>query len=134
MIPNQKIEALQLATLRNLFPHAEVVGDFHSHPWPTYASLLKYKGWEWSREDQDLNEQWVEHMKERGYDPKFALILAIAKRGKRVSSRHREENTFRQRVGAVHLVVAAYRIKTDHTYANNRILLHVLSSSNESWS
>jgi len=62
--PNTKSLAIQLAAAKVLFPHLEVIGDFHSHPYNSARSVCRRKGWEPSEEDEDFNRGWVKTMKD----------------------------------------------------------------------
>ena len=79
--PNEKSLEAQLFVARSLFPHLEVVGDFHTHPYRKAKKLKKGKGWEFSSDDNDQIQGWVTEMRKKGHEPRVGLIVAIGKKG-----------------------------------------------------
>jgi len=77
--PNSQSLATHLEVAKVLFPHLEVIGDFHSHPYKSAKGLRRWKKWKPSPDDCKYNRGWVETMRERHHDPCVAFIVAIGK-------------------------------------------------------
>jgi len=122
-VPEPRSEAVHLEMARELFPHLELVGDFHSHPYDTLAALREHRGWSFSPQDEDYNRTWVEELSEAGHRPRAGLILAIARAGRRTLAEPPGENILRALIGQCHCFLAAYRINRDGTYSANDVAL-----------
>lgn len=115
--------AYSLEALSNLaltqFPQYEIIGDFHSHPWNTWKSLERYRGWELSEPDQSSTRNWLEYLHRKGSldRPQVSFIIALAK-GKPYKGRplrfHKMENTLQYTIGtgdkSCRVLIAGYRI------------------------
>ena len=89
--PNFQSLATHLDAAKVLFPHLEVIGDFHSHPYQSEgASPLEEMGTE--PEGYDDNRGRVETMRERHHDPRVAFIIAIGKQRRSVKDKISSSN------------------------------------------
>jgi hypothetical protein len=117
-------QEIQLAMAAELFPHLELVGDFHSHPYATLGALRSDRGWEYTDSDESANQEWVAGLEPEGYRPRVGLILALARgqrRGK--AARMRAPHLLRATIGPCHCYLAAYRIHRDGTYGTDDVAL-----------
>ncbi len=122
-IPEPRSEAVHLEMAHELFPHLELVGDFHSHPYDTLAALRENRGWSFSPQDEDYNRTWVEELAQAGHRPRAGLILAIARAGRRTVAQSPGPNILRAVIGQCHCFLAAYRINRDGTYGADDVVL-----------
>jgi len=117
-------EAVHLEMAHELFPHLDLVGDFHSHPYESLDTLRARRGWKYSRSDEEENREWVERLGKAGYRPRAGLILAVARAGtKRRVRRPPAPNVLRASLGRCHCYLAAYRINRDGTYSAGDVSL-----------
>jgi len=116
-------QAVHLEMAHDLFPHLDLVGDFHSHPYTTLERLRYCRGWEYTRGDEEDNVAWLAEIAEAGYHPRVGLILAIARAAKAQGGRHPAANILRSTIGRCHCYLAAYRINRDGTYSTSDVTL-----------
>jgi len=123
--PNRRSEEEHLRMAEQLFPHLELVGDFHSHPYISLQSLRRNHGWMYSPQDETANRRWCARLRALQYRPRVALILALAE-GERTGRRAqaREPNVLRTTFGRCQGYLGAYRIKPDGSYGTDWIQLH----------
>jgi len=125
--PNLQSLATHLEVAKVLFPHLEVIGDFHSHPYKSAKGLRRWKKWEPSPDDCKYNRGWVETMRERHHDPRVAFIIAIGKQKRsvkdKISSSNR--NVHFLPIGRNLVAVSVYRILRDASYEDKKMELHV---------
>ena len=114
-------EAVHLAMAHELFPHVELVGDFHSHPYTTLEQLRAYRGWQYTPSDEEDNLAWFEELAEAGYRPRVGLILALARSSKTRAGRPPAPNVLRTTIGRCRCYLAAYRINRDGTYSSTAV-------------
>jgi hypothetical protein len=124
-VRSRRSQDVHLDMAHELFPHLDLVGDFHSHPYGSLAELRQVGGWEYNESDEEDNRAWVEELAERGYRPRVGLILAIARaaRGGK-PGRPPAPNVLRTNLGRCHCYLAAYRIKRDGRYSATEVSLH----------
>ena len=121
-----------LMAAHDLFPHLDVVGDFHSHPYDAFNELEASKGWEpsWGKEREI---EMFAYMKEKRQRPLVTFIVSLAK-GKKINTDSPFfkglENTFQLCVGDCRIVLAAYRILESGNYTQENIRLDVSGNIN----
>jgi hypothetical protein len=123
--PNPESWSELIGASNALFPHYEVVGDFHSHPFPSLNDLLKRKGWEPSPDDRESMPGDVKYMQARNHRIRVSLIVAIAE-GHESSSlgQYRNlKNVLRFCIRGCHVFIAAYRVLSDGRLESERIQL-----------
>jgi len=125
--PNSRSLATQLEAAKVLFPHLEVIGDFHSHPYQSARNLRRREGWEWSEEDEKYNRGWIKTMREYRHDPRVAFIIAIGKqkRSPRDKLSSAKPNVRFLAIGRNLTVVSVYRILRDASYDDKQIKLRI---------
>jgi hypothetical protein len=117
----------QMEVAKVLFPHLDIVGDFHTHPYRTVGDLKKYRGWRFSGSDEAVIPTWVDPLREKGYHPRASLIVAVATGGKRITRPGRfKRNVMRFSVNKYHFYVACYRIIGDR-YSDANITLQSIA-------
>ena len=123
--PNSRSIETQLVAAKVLFPHLEVIGDFHSHPYNSAKSLRRWEGWEPSEDDYTSNYRWVKTMRENLHNPCVAFIIAIGKqeRAPRSDLKVKKQNVRFIPIGRNLVAVSAYRILQDAFYEANGIEL-----------
>ena len=72
VMPNSKSLAAHLEVSNRFFPHLEVVGDYHTHPYKTLSKLLQSKGWEHSDMDEQSLPSFFEEVREHHNPPLLA--------------------------------------------------------------
>ena len=122
--PDPRSEGAHLEIASALFPHDDVVGDFHSHPYDTLGKLRTARGWEYSPPDEAVNREWLAAMRQAGHRPRVGLILAVARVGRRGKPGEAPaQNVLRTQIGDCHAYLAAYRINRDGSYSDTNIQL-----------
>lgn len=117
VMPNSQSLAAHLDVGNQFFPHLELVGDYHTHPYDDLADLVAARGWEYSDGDQDSLPGYVEEVRARRERPLFSLVVAIAEGGKTGKGAFRKRrNVVQVPVGNLYFVIGAYRIRLDATY------------------
>lgn len=127
VIPRDKSRDAILQATRTLFPHFQVVGDWHSHTYESLPQLILARGWLPSDTDEQFNEHWVEELVELGHRPLVAFIVALAHCEKRVSVSHfrGEPNTLQISINGCRIVIAVHRILMSKRYYSENIRLRV---------
>ena len=122
--PNSKSLRAQLHVGNQFFPHLEVVGDYHTHPYKTLAGLKSATGWEYSSADENSLPQLIEELSSHDHArPLFSLVVAVATSGKASKrSQRKAPNVVQVSVGDLYFVIGAYRIALDGSY-NSKVLL-----------
>ncbi|MFO0839443.1 MAG: hypothetical protein U1D55_13080 [Phycisphaerae bacterium] len=127
VIADARSEATQLAMGEELFPYWQVLGDFHTHAYRTLSELIRSGGWRYSDADECVNIEWCAQLRDRGHNPRVALILAIARAGRGGNGSREEWNglphVMRTRIGKCHCFISAYRIRQDGRYSTEGITL-----------
>ncbi len=114
--PNAQSAKIHGEVADKLFSHLSVVGDYHTHPYASITRLRSVKGWMYSGDDQKHVAGWIDEQREVGHDPRFSLVVGVA-RGKRKGKPVRSaRNRVRVCLGRVFLEIAAYRILHDRQY------------------
>lgn len=120
--PRSEEAHLEIASA--LFPHDHLVGDFHSHPYPSLPKLQAQRGWEYSSDDESDNREWFTDLLEDRRRPRVGLILAVAAVGRRGKPADAPaQNVLRAQIGDCHAYLAAYRINRDGSYSDTDIQL-----------
>jgi hypothetical protein len=88
VIPRAKSRDAILQATRTLYPHFEVIGDWHSHTYDSLSQMVRARGWFPSKIDEQFNQHWVEELAELGHRPMVAFIVALAHSEKRVPMSH----------------------------------------------
>ena len=124
VVPNLRSEEEHVRMARELFPHLDLVGDFHSHPYATLADLQEARGWDYTAADEEDNQAWYERMRACGHQPRVGLILALAQ-GERSgrAARSRKANLIRTTFGRCQGYLAAYRMGRDGSYHADGVTL-----------
>lgn len=125
--PNSQSLSTHLEAAKVLFPHLEVIGDFHSHPYKSDRGLRRWKKWEPSRKDYESNRSWVESMRGNHNDPCIAFIIAIGKRKRSLKGKISSvgPNVHFLPIGRNLVVVSVYRILRDASYEDKKIKLQI---------
>lgn len=119
----RSIEA-QMAVINYLMLGADIVADFHTHPYENEKDLVKMKGWRFSGADESTMVPWVAQLKEKHFHPRASIIMAVAKgRRKMRSPGQIGPNVVRFSIGKYHFYLAAYRICGDR-YSKKGIVLN----------
>lgn len=114
----------QMAVMDYLMLGADIVADFHTHPYETDRELVKQKGWRFSEADETTMPPWVAQLKDKHFHPKASLIMALAKGQRRIRApRLIKPNVVRFSIGKHHFYLAAYRICGDR-YTDRGITLN----------
>lgn len=95
--------------LRNQWPHLQLIGDFHTHPYTTYSQALAAKGWEFSTADY---ETYDNNWSPNEWEGRCALVLTIAELKKvhessRKSNELWEDNVIHWQVGSFRFWLSA---------------------------
>jgi hypothetical protein len=124
--PNSKSLRAQLHVGDQFFPHLEVVGDYHTHPYKTLTQLKAASGWEYSSADEDSLPHHIDEVRSHHHaDPLFSLVVAVAAGGKASKlSQRKAPNVVQVSVGDLYFVIGAYRIALDGSY-DRKVLLRV---------
>ncbi|MFC2061610.1 hypothetical protein ACFLUV_03780 [Elusimicrobiota bacterium] len=123
--PNdQAVQAVIKANM-TLFPHNQILGDFHSHPYATWNELLRSEGWEYSEGDQTENYTLARRFAQQGHPISLTFVVAIAKAKRKIKRRHfrGKKNMIQLRVGKCCAIVAVYRSLERGTYSDKNIRL-----------
>lgn len=125
--PNSRSLATQLEAAKVLFPHLEVIGDFHSHPYRSARGLRRMKKWEPSQEDYNYNPGWVKTMREYRHSPCVAFIIAIGKRKRTPKEKmiSKIKNVHFMAIGRNLVAVSVYRILKDGWYDADKVELRI---------
>lgn len=122
--PSAKSEQVHLNIAASFFEHLTLLGDYHTHPWQSLSKLRRGHGWTPSSADRDHIAGWAANARNAGGSPRFSLIAAVARGGKKGRSAAREaKNRVRFCVGGLYVVLAAYRLQRDGTYDSDIVLL-----------
>jgi len=130
--PSNRSLSIQLGAAADLFPQLDIVGDFHSHPWDHLDDMVASKGWEYSARDEAFNRAWVQPMRSMGYNPMIGFVVAIARKQRARSGGYFNKygnHTHQVTVGSYQCVIAAYRIRGDGTYSDERISLYCTATN-----
>jgi len=122
-VRSARSQSVHLAMAHDLFPHLDLVGDFHSHPYDTLEELRESGGWNYTASDEDDNRAWVGGLAEAGYRPRVGLILALARASRAGRGEGPAPNVLRAMVGRCHCYLAAYRINRDGSYSAEDVSL-----------
>jgi hypothetical protein len=127
VIPRDKSRDAILQATRTLYPHFEVIGDWHSHTYDSLAQMIRARGWFPSKIDEQFNKHWVEELTELGHRPMVAFIVALAHSEKRVAMSHfrGEPNTLQVSINGCRIVIAVHRILMSKRYYSENIRLRV---------
>lgn len=118
--PNWESLESHLAVADRFFPHLEVVGDYHSHPYATFATLVRARGWEHSVADEESIDYFVDKVLAHQSRPRFSIVVAVATGGRSGNGAYRRSrNVVQVSVKELFFVIAAYRIRLDATYDQN---------------
>ncbi|MGE0479553.1 MAG: hypothetical protein AB7Q17_03670 [Phycisphaerae bacterium] len=120
-------EVTQLAMGEELFPFWHLLGDFHTHTYRSLSELSQQGGWRYSNVDQEMNVEWCARLRRIGHRPRIALILAIARAGRRgagaVENWNGLPNVLKTTIGRCHCFLSAYRIRPDGRYSSEALTL-----------
>lgn len=116
--PNDKSAKIHRQVAERFFRHLELVGDYHTHPFPDLQTMRDKKGWMYSPSDQTSIQPWLEDVRKEGADPRFSLVLAIARGGKNSNRRARRlaPNRIQFALDEYFFILSAYRIRRDGMY------------------
>jgi len=131
--PNDHSARVHRQVAERFFRHLELIGDYHTHPFTDLTALRERRGWTYSPSDQTSIKPWLEEVRTEGSDPRFSLILAIARGGK--SGRRAKRlapNRIQLTLDDYFFILSAYRIRKDDVY-DSRIALDCPQVSSELW-
>jgi hypothetical protein len=116
--PNSRSLATQLEAAKVLFPHLEVIGDFHSHPYQSARNIRRGKKWEPTEDDEDFNYGWIKTMRDYHHNPRVGFIIAIGKqkRASRDMMSSTNSNVCFKSIGGNLIAISVYRILQDASY------------------
>jgi len=115
--PNDHSARVHRQVAEQFFRHLELLGDYHTHPFPDLTALKERRGWRYSPSDESSIQPWLEDTRSEGADPRFSLILAIARGGK--SGRRAKRlgpNRIQLTIEDYFFILAGYRIRKDSYY------------------
>lgn len=120
VMPNWKSLTAHLDVGDRFFPHLEVVGDYHTHPYKSLPALVSSAGWEYSPADEASLTEFISVVRARHNPPLFSLVVAVAEGGKVGKGPFRRKpNVVQVPVGDLFFVIGAYRIRLDASYDDN---------------
>ena len=127
VIPRAKSRDAILQATRTLYPHFEVIGDWHSHTYDSLSQMVRARGWLPSKTDERFNHHWVEELTALGHRPMVAFIVALAHSDKRVGMSHfrGEPNTLQVSINNCRIVIGVHRILMTKRYYSENIHLRV---------
>lgn len=119
--PNEASNEATIAASESLFPHLDVLGDYHSHPYDSLAELKLHRGWELSEPDRSSNFFWVQQLRRTTrHRPSVGFVVAICPRSRRgrrsTASDAYGLHTLQLELNRCQIVVAAYSIASDGYY------------------
>jgi len=124
-LPSDKSLGIQKILAELLFPHLEIVGDYHSHPYASLDRLTHHRGWEFSRQDELRSTRWVNEVKRLGYSPRVGLVIAVTRGTKAVRSRGRvRDHVTHIGIKNFHFFLSAYRSLADGSSSVSDVRLH----------
>lgn len=128
--PSRKsLEKAHLQVATSVFPHLTYLGDFHTHPYRSAATIVRHKLWKLTREDRNYTRENMPIMMELGCPDRIMLILALG-RGHRIrSSRYLPDYVRPFKVGPCVCYLAGYRVLDNGHARSERIRLHCPSRS-----
>lgn len=104
----------QMVVMDYLLSAADIVGDFHTHPYENDKDLIRMKGWRYSRADERTMPPWVAKLEQKHFHPRVSIIMALAKGKRKIHSPGKmKPNLVRFSIGKYHFYLAAYRICGD---------------------
>jgi hypothetical protein len=121
--PNDKSARIHRQVAEKFFRHLELLGDYHTHPFPDLSQLKQRRGWDYSPADQQAIRPWLDATRTEGADPRFSLVIAVAQGGK--TGRHGTRlapNRVQLTIDDYYFIVAAYRIRRDGDYDRKIVL------------
>ena len=115
--PNHKSLLAQVEVGETFFPHLELVGDYHTHPYRSFSELAEAPGWQYSEADEESLPTFSLQVRRRHNPPVFSLIVAVAQGGKTSASATRKQpNVVQLTVGRLYFVIGCYRILVNKSY------------------
>lgn len=125
--PNQLAMKALIKANMTLFPQNQILGDFHSHAYDSWNSLLYNEGWNYSKSDQNYNYSLSKKFSDMGHPFHIAFTVAIAKTKHIVKRRHfrGKKNMIQLRVGKCCAIVAAYRSLEKGRYSVKNLQLRL---------
>lgn len=120
--PNTVSLRTLLRAARTLYPHYQVIGDFHSHPYDDLAALDAQRGWQFTATDEQSNVDISRTLADLGQRGLVSFVLAIARCKQRISRRPYKSmrNTIQLSLGDCRVILAAYRsLESGRLTANN---------------
>ena len=130
VLPSRKsLEKAHLQVATSVFPHLTYLGDFHTHPYPGAATIVRDKLWKLTREDRAYTRENMPTMMKLGCPDRIMLILALG-RGYRIKSRrYLPDHVQSFKVGPCACYLAGYRVLDNGQARSKRIRLHCPSRS-----
>lgn len=117
VMPNSQSLVAHLDVGNQFFPHLELVGDYHTHPYDSLSDLVANQGWEYSAADLESLPGYMEEVRARRERPLFSLVVAVAEGGKTGKGAFRKRpNVVQVPVGNLYFIIGAYRIRLDASY------------------
>lgn len=89
--------------IQRQWPHLQIIGDFHTHPYTSYSQAERHRGWEFSSYDIKFHEE----LNPEDWEGRCALVLTIAEL-KRVQEDSRRSNE-RWAENVIHWQLGDYR-------------------------
>jgi hypothetical protein len=114
----------QMAVMNYLMLGADIVADFHTHPFENEKDLVSRRGWRFSSADETTMPPWVAQLKHKQFHPRASLIMALARGKRKIRSPGLiKPNVVRFSIGKYHFYLAAYRI-CGNRYSDTGITLN----------
>ncbi len=114
--PNSQSAKVHGEVADKLFSHLAVVGDYHTHPYASLTRLRSVKGWQYSGQDEEHIAGWIDDQRTVGHDPRFSLVVAVARGKRQGKPMVPARNRVRVWLGSLFLEIAAFRILHDRKY------------------
>jgi hypothetical protein len=98
----------------SLFPHFEIVADFHSHPYKSLEQLRNSRGWMTSNQDDRGIEVFARRLRnaknQRPHNLRLTLVIAIGKARGKTTPRRSKANVLSFQMAGCRIYIAGYRI------------------------
>lgn len=85
------------------WPHLQIIGDFHTHPYTTYTQAETDHGWEFSPTDIEFHEE----LDPSYWEGRCALVLTIAELKRLHKNKQRSNETWEENV--IHWQLGGFR-------------------------
>ena len=130
VLPSIKtLERAHLQVAATVFPHLAYLGDFHTHPYPSAAKIVRNQFWRLTESDRACTRENMSMMLGLGCQDRVMLILALGK-GRRIRDRkYLPDHVQPFKVGPCVCYLAGYKVLGNGNTSSERIRLHCPSRS-----